>query len=66
MNAQHVHLTDSQVEQIVSALLIARAQFIQDSQTLREHPALTEQFLAQANAADNLANLLQGADVVIT
>jgi hypothetical protein len=66
MSAQHVHLTDWQVQQIVSALLIAKAQFVVDADKHRDHPGLREQFIRQAAQAGQLVELLDGADVVVS
>lgn len=63
MSSQHIPLTDSQVWTIVNALRTAAEQYGKDA---AGDPNLHEQFMRQKGQAEVLADLLEGADVVVT
>jgi hypothetical protein len=63
MSAQHIRLTDSQVWALVNALRVAADQYQQDART---SPRLSRQFEGQTAQARELADLLEGSDVVIS
>lgn len=62
-NAQHVLLTDDQVWFLVNALQTAAEQYRKDAAA---SPELRVQFERQVVEARGLADLLQGADVVVS
>jgi hypothetical protein len=66
MSAQHFPLTDSQLSFLVQALQIAKAQFVQDAEFCRKQERMSAQFMRQAAEAEQLVQLLDGADVVVS